>query len=156
MMKRSVQDAFREDIHVLELKEAAERRAQKNAIRLKELELQEKRQAAKVRKMEMDAEIQKAQLNMLSNMANMFASGPMGAVGGIHAANHAGLGSGPSTQLGGSSTSPATTADSWVHSQHASTSSSGTSQSALTHSEFDFPANNFNFPSSWKPGDDVA
>ena len=68
---------------MLELKEAAERRAQKNAIRLKELELQEKRHAAKVRKMEMDAEIQKAHLTMLNNMANMFTSGSMAAVGGI-------------------------------------------------------------------------
>jgi len=59
---------------VLELKEAAERRAQKNAIRLKELELQEKMHVAKVKKMEMDAEIQKAHLNMLNNMANMFTS----------------------------------------------------------------------------------
>jgi hypothetical protein len=84
--KRGQRDAFHEDIHVLELKEASERRAQKNIIRLKELELQEKRHAAKVRKMEMDAEIQKAQLAMLSNMATMFASGSSrtGGVGGIH------------------------------------------------------------------------
>jgi hypothetical protein len=122
--KRSVRDAFHEDIHMLELKEAAERRSQKNAIRLKELELQEKKHAAKVRKMEMDAEIQKAHLNMLNNMANMFSSGSMGTIGGNQAINHAGsLGSGPSTQLDES-----TTIESWVHSQQASTSSSSSNQ----------------------------
>lgn len=153
-MKRGARDAFHDDIHVLELKEAAERRAQKNAIRLKELELQEKRHEAKVRKMEMDAEIQKAHLNMLNNMANMFASGSMGAVGGNRAAH---VGSGPSTLDG------AATTESWVHSQQrVSTSSSGSSQSSLmgalpglANSEFNFSANDLQFPSSWKPGDDM-
>ena len=150
-IKRGVRDAFHEDIHVLELKEAAERRAQKNAIRLKELELQEKRHEAKVKKMEMDAEIQKAHLHMLNNMANMFASGSMGAVGGVRAANH--VGSGPST-LDGS-----TTTESWVNSQQQASTSSGSSQSGrmgvLPSSEFNFPADDFCFPSSWKPNDDM-
>jgi hypothetical protein len=156
-MKRGHRDAFHEDIHMLELKEAAERRAQKNAIRFKELELQEKRQAAKVRKMEMDAEIQKAHLNMLNNMANMFASGSMGIVSGIRAANQGG--SGASTQL-----SESTTTENWVHTQQqASTSSGGSSQSNLTSGfsgllpvtqrsldrlhdpAFNFPTNSFHF-----------
>jgi hypothetical protein len=151
--KRGYQDAFHEDIHVLELKEATERRAQKNAIRLKELELQEKRHAAKVRKMEMDAEIQKAHLNVLNNMASMLNPGSMG-VGGIRAMNHALAGSvqsGPSTQLSGSTT------ESWVHSQQASASSSSSSHAGafpglatcspdhLHDSEFNFSANDFHF-----------
>jgi hypothetical protein len=157
--KRGQRDAFHEDIHVLELKEASERRAQKNVIRLKELELQEKRHAAKVRKMEMDAEIQKAQLAMLSNMATMFASGSSrtGGVGGIHATNPAE--SGPSTLDGSTSTA------SWVHSQRqVSTSSSGSQMGALPSlvtpgrlhdSDFNFSTNDFRFPSSWRPDDDV-
>ena len=149
MGKRGVRDAFHEDIHVLELKEAAERRAQRNAIRLKELELQEKRHAAKVRKMEMDAEIQKAQLNVLNNMASMFASGSMGAVGGTHAASPSVLSvpSVLSTPLGGS-TSPASMTDSWVLShQQASTSSSGSFPSLAPHSpsEFNFSTNDLHF-----------
>ena len=146
MTKRSVRDAFHDDIHVLELKEAAERRAQKNAIRLKELELQEKRHAAKVRKMEMDAEIQKAHLNMLNNMANMFTSGSMAAVGGIRAAGQAGSES--STQLGGS-----TTTESWVHTQQQASTLSGSSSesgqmSALPGAAFNFSANDFHFSGS--------
>jgi hypothetical protein len=108
---------------VLELKEAAEHYNQKNAIWLKELELQEKRHVAKVRKMEMNAEIQKAHLNMLNNMANMFTSGLMAIVGGIHAMGQAGLGL--STQLGGS-----TTTESWVHTQQQSSTLSGSSSSS--------------------------
>lgn len=141
--KRSVRDAFHDDIHVLELKEAAEHRAQKNAIRLKELELQEKRHAAKVRKMEMDAEIQKAHLSMLNNMANMFTSGSMAAVGGIRAMGQAGSGS--STQLDGS-----TTTESWVHTQQQANTSSGSSSesgqiSTFPGAAFNFSANDFNF-----------
>jgi hypothetical protein len=160
MTKRSLQDAFNEDIHILELKEATERRAQKNAIRMKELELQEKRHAAKVKKMEMDAEIQKAQLNVLSNMANMFALGLSG-VGGAGSPE-----SGPSTQLGGS-----TMTESWVHSQRASTSSGDSSQSGQAHAfpgsvgcspdsgdggEFNFSTNDFQFLSSYKHGEGTS
>ena len=160
--KRSVRDAFH-DVHVLELKEAAERRAQKNAIRLKELELQEKRHAAKVKKMEMDAEIQKAQLSMLSNMANIFtlgrsATAPMGGTCSTNLAEP-----GPSTQLGGSGS---TTTESWVHSQQQASMSSGSGSESsqtgalpgLTHnsdSGFNFSLNDFHFPSSWKPRDDM-
>jgi hypothetical protein len=117
--KRTIQDAYHEDIHILELKEAAARRAQKNAIRMKELELQEKKHAARVKKMEMDAEIQKAQLNMLTNMASMFASGSTG-VGG------SGL-SGPSTPTTRLGRSVTPTTENWVYSQ-ASTSSGAGSQ----------------------------
>jgi len=126
---------------MLELKEAAEHRAQKNAIQLKELKLQEKRHAVKVKKMEINAEIQKAQLNMLTNMANMFASGPKGAVSGA--------GSGLSMRLGGS-----TTTESWVHSQQAGSSSSQNgafSDSGMAYSpnvEFNFSTSDLHFPGS--------
>ena len=79
----------------------------------------------------------------------------MGAIGGICATNH--VGSGPSTQVGGS-----TTTESWVHSQQqTSTPSSGSSQSGqigavpslLTRSPnrlhdaaaFNFSTNDFHF-----------
>jgi hypothetical protein len=83
----------------------------RNAIQLKKLELKEKQYAAKVQKMEMDTEIQKAQLNMLTSMASMFASGLTGIVGGVCAVNH--VGSELSMLLGGS-TSPTSMTDSWV------------------------------------------
>lgn len=153
--KHGACDAFHDDIHVLELKEAAKHCAQKNAIWLKKLELQEKRHEAKVRKMEMDAEIQKAHLNMLNNVANMFASGSMGTAGGIHAANHV------ESEL--STLDGSTTTESWVHSQQqVSAPSSSNSQSSqmgvlpgLANSKFNFSTNDLHFPSSWKPGNNV-
>ncbi|KAI0263675.1 hypothetical protein BGY98DRAFT_1103840 [Russula aff. rugulosa BPL654] len=131
-VKRNIRDAYYEDIHVMELKEAAERRTQKNAIRMKELELQEKKHAAKVKKMEMDAEIQKAQLNMLKQ--------------------HGKAESGSSTPLDGSMTM-----ESWVHSQQASMSSGDSSPSGQMgvfsgsverspDAEFIFSANDLHFP----------
>jgi hypothetical protein len=150
VVKRNIRDAYYEDIHVMELKEAAERRTQKNAIRMKELELQEKKHAAKVKKMEMDAEIQKAQLNMLSNMASMFASGSgrLAGAGGLSGRAE----SGSSTPLDGSMTT-----ESWVHSQQASMSSGDSSPSGQMgvfsgsverspDAEFIFSANDLHFP----------
>lgn len=135
----------------------AARCAQKNAIRMKELELQEKRHAARVKKMEMDAEIQKAQLNILTNMASMFASGSTG-VGG------SGL-SGPSTPTTRLSGSVTPTTETWVYSQ-ASTSSGDGSQmmmgaipGSVGHSpdpEFDFSMSDLHLPNSWKRGDDAS
>jgi hypothetical protein len=75
---QSTQDVFHKEIHTMELKEATERRAEKNAIRIKELELEEKWQElekekhqAKLRKMEIEAEHQQMQMNMLTNMIQM-------------------------------------------------------------------------------------
>jgi len=131
---------------VLELKEAAECRAQKNAIRLKELELQEKRHAAKVRKMEMDAEIQKVHLKH----AKQHGKHVHFRVDGCSRWNSC---RGSSririiTQLGGSMTT-----ESWVHTQQqASTSSSSSSESgqmsALPGAMFNFSANDFHFSGS--------
>jgi hypothetical protein len=59
--KRNTSDAF-DDIHAMEMKDMAERRDQKNALRLKQLELEKQKQEfakekhlAKVRKMELEA-----------------------------------------------------------------------------------------------------
>ena len=136
----------------MELKEAAKRRTQKNAIRIKELELQEKKHAAKVKKMEMDAEIQKAQLNMLSNMASMFALGSecLAGAGGLSGRAE----SGSSTPLDGSMTM-----ESWVQSQQASMSSSDSSPSGQMgvfsssverspDAEFIFSVNDLHFPNA--------
>jgi hypothetical protein len=77
--KRSPQDVFHEEIHAMELKEAAERHAEKNAICMKQLELEEKWQQlekekhqVKLRKMEIEAEQQKMQMTMMSNMTQLF------------------------------------------------------------------------------------
>jgi hypothetical protein len=72
----------------MELKDAAERRTEKNAICMKQLELEEKQQQlekekhqAKLKKMEIEAERMRMQMSMMANMQQMMRQGTEGSVG---------------------------------------------------------------------------